>query len=130
MQGRNGFDVHNPNSRYQVRGLEASFSGLAITCYLYAAMQAIAPGTNIGMDLSHRSMRWPGRCSAAPNGEAKLCLAAIPPATPAAEALCGNVLLYLPLRHALNCRRWSRNFSTKPSTISSITEYTLGTWTG
>ncbi len=54
MLGRDGFDVHNPNSRYRVRGLDGEFSGMAITCYLYAAMQAIAPGTDKGA----RVARW------------------------------------------------------------------------
>lgn len=52
MAGRNGFAVHDPNSRYRVKGLEGEFSGLAMTCFLYVAMQRVAPGTDIGFDVS------------------------------------------------------------------------------
>ena len=52
MAGRNGFEVHNPASRYRVKGLDGEFSGLAMTCFLYVAMQRMAPGTNIGLDLA------------------------------------------------------------------------------
>lgn len=52
MAGRNGFAVHNPNSRYRVKGLDGEFSGLAMVCFLYVAMQRMAPGTDIGFDLA------------------------------------------------------------------------------
>jgi hypothetical protein len=47
MAGRNGFEVHNPQSRYRVKGLNGEFSGLAMVCFLYA------PGTDIGFDVRH-----------------------------------------------------------------------------
>ena len=50
--GRNGFEVQNPASRYRVKGLDGEFSGLAMVCLLYVAMQRIAPGTDIGFDLA------------------------------------------------------------------------------
>jgi len=52
MAGRNGFAVHDPNSRYRVKGLEGEFSGLAMVSFLYVAMQQISPGTNVGFDLA------------------------------------------------------------------------------
>jgi Flp pilus assembly protein TadD len=52
LVGRNGFAVHNPDSRYRVKGLDGEFSGLAMTCFLYVAMQRMAPGTDIGFDLA------------------------------------------------------------------------------
>lgn len=52
MAGRDGFAVHNPDSRYRVKGLEGEFSGLAMVCYLYVAMQRMAPGTDMGFDVS------------------------------------------------------------------------------
>ena len=52
MAGRNGFAVHDPNSRYRVRGLDGEFSGLAMVSFLYVAMQQISPGTNVGFDLA------------------------------------------------------------------------------
>ena len=53
MAGRNGFEVHNPDSRYRVKGLPGEYSGLAMVCFLYVAMQRIAPGADIGFDLHH-----------------------------------------------------------------------------
>jgi len=32
--------------------LEGEFSGLAMTCFLYVAMQRMAPGTDIGFDVA------------------------------------------------------------------------------
>lgn len=52
MAGRNGFAVHDPGSRYRIKGLDGEFSGLAMVCFLYVAMQRIAPGTNIGFDVA------------------------------------------------------------------------------
>ena len=52
MAGRSGLEVHNPNSRYRVKGLQGEFSGLAMVCFLYVVMQQIAPGAEVGMDLS------------------------------------------------------------------------------
>jgi len=52
MEGQRGFAVHNPDSRYRVKGLEGDYSGLAMVCYLYVAMQRLAPGNDIGFDVS------------------------------------------------------------------------------
>jgi tetratricopeptide (TPR) repeat protein len=52
MTGSKGFAVHDPNSRYRVKGLDGDFSGLAMVCYLYVAMQRMSPGTNIGFDVA------------------------------------------------------------------------------
>jgi tetratricopeptide (TPR) repeat protein len=52
VAGRNGFEVHNPDRRYQVKGLDGEFSGLAMVCFLYVAMQSVAPGTDIGFDVA------------------------------------------------------------------------------
>lgn len=52
MAGRNGFAVHNPNSRYQVKGLDGEFSELAMVSFLYVAMQQMSPGANVGFDLA------------------------------------------------------------------------------
>jgi tetratricopeptide (TPR) repeat protein len=52
MAGRSGFAVHKPESRYHIKGLEGEFSGLAMVCFLYVAMQRMAPGTDVGFDLS------------------------------------------------------------------------------
>jgi len=52
MAGRNGFAVHNPDSRYRVKGLDGDFSGLAMVCFLFVAMERMAPGTDIGFNLA------------------------------------------------------------------------------
>jgi tetratricopeptide (TPR) repeat protein len=52
MAGRDGFAVHNPDSRYRVKGLDGEYSGLAMVCFLYVAMQRMAPGTELGFDLA------------------------------------------------------------------------------
>jgi tetratricopeptide (TPR) repeat protein len=52
MAGRDGFAVHDPNSRYRVKGLNGEFSGLAMVCFLYVAMQHMAPGTDLGFNLA------------------------------------------------------------------------------
>jgi tetratricopeptide (TPR) repeat protein len=52
MLGRNGFEVHNPQSRYRLKNLEGEFSSLALVCWLYVGMQNLAPGADIGFDLS------------------------------------------------------------------------------
>jgi tetratricopeptide (TPR) repeat protein len=52
MAGRDGFAVHDPNSRYRIKQLEGEFSGLAMVCFMYVAMQRVAPGTDIGFDVA------------------------------------------------------------------------------
>ena len=52
MAARSGFAVHKPESRYHIKGLEGEFSGLAMVCFLYVAMQRMAPGTDLGFDLA------------------------------------------------------------------------------
>lgn len=52
MEGQKGLAVHNPDSRHRVKGLDGEFSGLAMVCYLYVAMQRLAPGKDIGFDVS------------------------------------------------------------------------------
>lgn len=50
--GRSGLDVASPSTRYQLESLGGDFSGLQLVCYLYAAIQQFAPGTDVGFDLS------------------------------------------------------------------------------
>jgi tetratricopeptide (TPR) repeat protein len=52
MLGRNGFEVHNPQSRYHLKGVDGEFSGLAMVCWLYVGMQSVAPGEEIRFDLA------------------------------------------------------------------------------
>ena len=52
LVGRDGFAVHDPDIRYRVKGMDGEFSGLAMVCFLYVAMQRLAPGTDIGFDVA------------------------------------------------------------------------------
>lgn len=52
LAGREGFAVHDPSRRYRLKGMEGDFSGLAMVCFLHVAMQRLAPGTDIGFDVS------------------------------------------------------------------------------
>jgi Flp pilus assembly protein TadD len=52
LLGRNGFEIHNPQSRYRLKSLDGEFSGLALVCWLYVGMQRLAPGADIVFDLS------------------------------------------------------------------------------
>jgi hypothetical protein len=50
--GRSGFDVNNPAKRYQLKSMQGDFSALQLVCYMYVAFQTIAPGADVGFDLS------------------------------------------------------------------------------
>jgi hypothetical protein len=52
MAGRNGFAVHDPDSRYRAKGLDGDFSGLAMVCHMYVAMRRVAPEAEVGFDLA------------------------------------------------------------------------------
>lgn len=49
--GRSGLDVNDPAKQYALKGLPGSFTGLELACYLYVAVQMLAPGTDMGFDL-------------------------------------------------------------------------------
>lgn len=49
--GRSGLDVNDPAKRYALKSLPGSFTGLELVCYLYVAVQMLAPGTDLGFDL-------------------------------------------------------------------------------
>ena len=52
LLGRRGLDINDPEQSYTLRSLPGEFSGLALVSYMYAAFQQIAPGQDIGIDLS------------------------------------------------------------------------------
>ena len=51
LLGRAGLDVNNPAEQYALKSLPGSFTGLELVCYLYVAVQMLAPGTDVGYDL-------------------------------------------------------------------------------
>jgi len=50
--GTRGLDINDPTPRYTVKSMPGKFSGLHLLCYEYVAFQQIAPGKDIGFDLS------------------------------------------------------------------------------
>lgn len=52
LLGMKGFDVNDSDQKYRLRSLPGSFSGLHMVCLMFAAFKTIAPGEDIGFDLS------------------------------------------------------------------------------
>lgn len=52
MKGERGFDINNPDTKYQFDSLSGDFTGLRAVCYMYTAGQRILPGQDMGIDLS------------------------------------------------------------------------------
>ena len=50
--GMKGLDINDPERKYRLRALPGEFSGLHLVSLMYAAFQQIAPGTDVGIDLS------------------------------------------------------------------------------
>jgi tetratricopeptide (TPR) repeat protein len=50
--GREGFDVNKAEKRYRLKSMEGEYTGLQMVCYMYVGFQIVAPGTDIGFDLS------------------------------------------------------------------------------
>ena len=50
--GMNGIDVNDPTSKYHLKSLAGSFSGLHMVCLEYVSFKQFAPETDIGFDLS------------------------------------------------------------------------------
>ena len=50
--GESGLDVNNPESRYTLSSVPGEFSGLEILSMLYVVVQKLAPGQDVGFDLS------------------------------------------------------------------------------
>ena len=51
--GMKGFDVNDSTQKYQLRSLPGRFSGLHMVSLMYAAFKIIAPGQDVGFDLSN-----------------------------------------------------------------------------
>jgi hypothetical protein len=50
--GTRGLDINDPTPRYTMQSMPGKFSGLQLLCHEYVAFQQIAPGKDIGFDLS------------------------------------------------------------------------------
>jgi len=50
--GMKGLDINDPAKKYRLKNLPGDFSGLHLVSLMYAAFQKIAPGTDVGIDLS------------------------------------------------------------------------------
>jgi tetratricopeptide (TPR) repeat protein len=49
--GQSGLDVNNPNKTYQLRSIPGDYTGLNVVCIMYAALQQVAPGQDVGFDI-------------------------------------------------------------------------------
>ena len=52
MEGRNGFDVNDPERKHRLKSMPGEFSSLQLVCYMFVGFQSIAPGTDMGFDLT------------------------------------------------------------------------------
>lgn len=52
LLGRGGLDTNSPEKKYTLKRLPGKFSGLELVCMMYVGLQQVAPGTDIGFDLS------------------------------------------------------------------------------
>ena len=50
--GINGLDINDPTSRYSLKSLPGTFSGLHLVCLEYVSFKQFAPEMDIGFDLS------------------------------------------------------------------------------
>jgi hypothetical protein len=44
--------VNDPERKHRLKSMPGEFSSLQLVCYMHAGFQIIAPGTDIGLDLS------------------------------------------------------------------------------
>lgn len=49
--GHSGLDVNNPDKSYQLRSIPGNYTGLNVVCIMYAALQQVAPGQDVGFDI-------------------------------------------------------------------------------
>lgn len=49
--GQSGLDVNNPNKAYQLRSIPGNYTGLNVVCIMYAALQQVASGQDVGFDI-------------------------------------------------------------------------------
>jgi hypothetical protein len=50
--GTRGLDINDSTQKYTLQSMPGKFSGLHLLCYEYVAFQQVAPGKDIGFDLS------------------------------------------------------------------------------
>jgi Flp pilus assembly protein TadD len=49
--GQSGLDVNNPDKTYRLRSIPGDYTGLHVVCILYAALQQVAAGQDVGFDI-------------------------------------------------------------------------------
>ena len=52
MLGRSGLDINDPAQKYTLRSLPGQFGGMRLLSMMYVGFQIIAPGRDVGIDLS------------------------------------------------------------------------------
>ena len=50
--GMRGLDINDPSQKYTFNSLPGDFSGMHLVSLMYTAFQRVAPGTDVGIDLS------------------------------------------------------------------------------
>lgn len=53
MKGRSGLDINDSSKKYDLNSLKGEFSGLELVCIMYVGFKKIAPGLDMGIDLSN-----------------------------------------------------------------------------
>ena len=52
LLGRNGFELDNPQTKYTLKSMPGSFSGLNLLCFMYVGFRKIDPSQDIQIDFS------------------------------------------------------------------------------
>ena len=52
LLGRHGLDPHDAEKKHTLDSMDGRFSGLQLICFLYVGIERVAPGQDIGFDLS------------------------------------------------------------------------------
>jgi tetratricopeptide (TPR) repeat protein len=53
LKGQSGFDINDPERKYQLKSLPGSFSGLQLLSYMYTGFRQFAPEVDVGADFSN-----------------------------------------------------------------------------
>jgi tetratricopeptide (TPR) repeat protein len=52
LKGQQGLDINDPSKKYTLNSLEGVFTGLQLVSYMFVGFKRIAPGMDVGIDLS------------------------------------------------------------------------------
>ena len=52
LKGQQGLDINEPSKKYTLNSLEGVFTGLQLVSYMFVGFKRVAPGMDVGIDLS------------------------------------------------------------------------------